>query len=54
MDEVNGSGDDERNDYTHTFKNFICGDETLRIAPDQTYFLLQPMVIAILKMASFG
>ena len=32
----------------------LCGDKALRIAPDQTYFLQQPMVIAILKMASFG
>ena len=43
MDEVNVSGDDKRNDYTHTFRNFICGDETLRIAPDQPCFLRQPI-----------
>ena len=39
MDEVNGSGDDERNDCTHTFRNFICGDEALRIALDEPYLL---------------
>lgn len=53
MDEVNDSGDDEINDCTDTFRSFICGDEALKIAPDQPYFLRHPIRRGHLNVSQF-